>query len=303
MYRIVNLVPFEKKENYYLDKLDDVTILIKTLERPEQLINQLDSIRKYKFRGPIVIADDSREAYKEKILKLFPDLNITYLVLPFDAGTAEGRNRMLENTHTTFFVLCDDDFIFEPRTRLPWMRKVLIENNLDILAGVFRQYNLKSRKQKLKFNISKWLLKFNILIPSTGIYEYFANFEIEGNVCKMKKVVYQDPFTVCDLVHNFFIARTEKVKAFGGWNAALKGGEHHNFFIRAKLNGLKVATTRHCGVVHDRWSKPPELYKQLRDRGFEYQDIALKEFGIEKMENYKKIMGEQFGTANFNKPS
>lgn len=295
MYKIVNLVPFEKKENYYLNKLDDVSILIKTLERPEQLINQLDSIKKYKFSGPIIIADDSKVPYKERILNLFPDLNITYINLPFDTGTAEGRNKMLEHTHTSLFILCDDDFIFEPRTRIPVMRKMLLENNLDILGGVFRQYNLKSRKDKLKFNISKWLLKFNILVPATNIFEYHAGFDLEGHVCRIKKVPYKEPFTMCDMTHNFFIARTEKVKAFGGWNPILKGGEHQNFFIRAKLNGLKVATTRQCGVVHDRWSPAPALFKELRDRGAYYQKLALEEFGITKMENFKEVMKENFG--------
>jgi glycosyltransferase involved in cell wall biosynthesis len=295
MLRIVNLVPFEKKENYYLDSLTDVTILIKTLERPEQLINQLDSIRKYKFSGPIVIADDSKVPYKEKILNLFPNLNITYINLPFDAGTAEGRNKMLDHTHTEFFILCDDDFIFEPRTRIPVMRNMLIENNLDLLGGVFRQYNLKSRKDKLKFNISKWFLKFNILIPATNIFEYHAGFDLEGNVCRMKKIHYQAPFTMCDMTHNFFIARTDKVKAFGGWNPILKGGEHQNFFIRAKLNKLKIATTRECGVVHDRWSPAPALFKELRERGAYYQKLALEEFGITKMEQFKEVMNEKFG--------
>jgi GT2 family glycosyltransferase len=295
MYKILNWVPFEKKENYYLDTLTDVSILIKTLERPQQLINQLHSIRKYKFNGPIIIADDSRQSYKEQILQLFPDLNITYVNLPFDTGTAEGRNVMLQYTKTPFFVLCDDDFIFEPRTRIPLMRKLLTENNLDLLGGVFRQYNLKSRKEKLKFTISNWFLKFNILVPSTGIFEYSANFELEGKSCIMKKMQYQDPFTLCDMTHNFFMARTEKVTAFGGWNPLLKGGEHQNFFIRAKLNGLKVATTRQCGVVHDRWSPAPELFKELRERGATYQKIALDEFGIEKVENFKEVMKEKFG--------
>jgi GT2 family glycosyltransferase len=296
MFRILNWVPFEKKENYYLDKINDVSILIKTLERPEQLINQLYSIRKYKFKGPIIIADDSRQPYRESILKLFPDMDITYLNLPFDTGTAEGRNIMLEHTKTPYFVLCDDDFIFEPRTRIPLMRKMLIENNLDLLGGVFRQYNLKSRKERLKFSVSNWFLKnVNVLIPSTSIFEYSANFEIEGEACLMKKMVYQDPFTVCDMTHNFFIARTDKVTAFGGWNPILKGGEHQNFFIRAKLNGLKVATTRLCGVVHDRWSKAPEIFQELRDRGAEYQKIALEEFGIKRVENFREVMRENFG--------
>jgi len=294
MYKIINLVPFEKKEKYYLDKLTDVSILIKTLERPEQLINQLYSIKKYKFNGPIIIADDSKIPYKEKILSIFPDLNITYINLPFDTGTAEGRNKMLELTHTTLFVLCDDDFIFEPRTRIPVMRKLLLENNLDILGGVFRQYNLKSRKDKLKFNFSKWLLKFNILLPATNIFEYHASFDLEGSVCRMKKAPYEPPFTLCDMTHNFFIAKTDKVKSFGGWNPILKGGEHQNFFIRAKLNDLKVATTRQCGVIHDKWSLTPVLFKELRDRSPKYKKLALLEFNIEHMENYKEVMKEDF---------
>jgi len=296
MYKIINLVPFEKKENYYLDKLNDVSFLIKTLERPEQLINLLYSIRKYQFKGPIIIADDSKVPYKDRILSLFPDLNITYINLPFDTGTAEGRNKMLEQTNTPLFVLCDDDFIFEPRTRIPAMRKMLLENHLDILGGVFMQYNLKSRKDRLKFNISKWILqKLNILIPATNIFEYHAGFDVEGNTCRMKKVPYQDPFTICDMTHNFFIARTDKVKSFGGWNPILKGGEHQNFFIKAKLNGLKVATTRLCGVVHDRWSPAPALFKELRDRGTYYQRLALEEFGITKIENFKEVFKEIFG--------
>jgi len=296
MYKILNWVPFEKKENYYLNTLTDVSILIKTLERPQQLINQLYSIRKYKFNGPIIIADDSQHSGKKEVLKLFQDLNITYINLPFDTGTAEGRNVMLQRTKTPYFVLCDDDFIFEPRTRLTLMYKMLVDNKLDLLGGVFRQYNLKSRKEKFKFDISNWFfLKLNILIPSTGIFEYSANFDLDAKVCRMKKMNYQDPFTLCDITHNFFIARTDKVTAFGGWNPLLKGGEHQNFFIRAKLNGLKVATTRLCGVVHDRWSPAPELFKELRERGAMYQKIALNEFGIEKVENFNEVMKEKFG--------
>jgi GT2 family glycosyltransferase len=115
MFRIVNLIPFEKKQNYYLDSLNDVSILIKTLERPQQLINQLYSIRKYKFKGPIIIADDSRQPYKDEVLRIFPELSITYINLPFDTGTAEGRNLMLEKTNTPFFVLCDEYSVYPCR--------------------------------------------------------------------------------------------------------------------------------------------------------------------------------------------
>lgn len=296
MFRIINLIPFEKKDNYYLDRLHDVSILIKTLERPTQLKNLLYSIQILKFNGPIIIADDSRVPYKEEVLQQFPDLKITYISLPFDTGTAEGRNLMLERVNTKYFVLCDDDFIFEPRTRIPVMQKLLIDNNFDILGGVFRQYNLKSRKAKLKFTMSKWLLKFNILIPATNIFEYHAGFDLDGKICRMKKIHYKDPFSLCDMTHNFFMASTEKVKSIGGWNPLLKGGEHQNFFIRAKLKGLKVATTRQCGVIHDRWTPPPALFKELRDRSPAYKKLSLVEFGIEHMENYKEVMKEDYFT-------
>ena len=50
-----------------------------------------------------------------------------------------------------------------------------------------------------------------------------------------------------------------------------------------------------CGVVHDRWSPAPELFKELRERGAAYQKIALDEFGIEKVENFEEVMREKFG--------
>lgn len=294
MYKIINRIPFAKKSDFFLDQLEDTSILIKTLERKNQLIHLLNSIQYYRFKGPVIIADDSKLSYKDDILPLFPRLNIQYIVLPHDTGTAEGRNAMLRETKTTFFVLCDDDFIFEPRTRIPLMRQLMIEHNLDILAGVFIQHNLKSRKARLKERCMHFLLKFNFLYPPSQLFEYFASFEIEGSVCKMRKVQYEHPVTICDLAHNFFIARTERVNEFGGWNPLLKGGEHQNFFIRAKLKGLKVATTRLCGVIHNRWTKNSEEYQMLRNRSPHYKKNALQEFGINKMENYKLVLGEDF---------
>ena len=51
-----------------MDKLENVSFLNKTLERKEHLINLLESLRKYKFSGPILIADDSKVPYEKKIL-------------------------------------------------------------------------------------------------------------------------------------------------------------------------------------------------------------------------------------------
>ncbi len=295
MPRYINLAPFEPKVNYHLKGLSQVSILIKTLERKKHLINLLDSISHYGFSGPIIIGDDSKIPYGDDVLHRFPSLSISYLPLPYDTGTAEGRNRMLEVTNTKYFLLCDDDFVFDRRTRIPKMLRLLEQYDLDILGGVFRQHNRKTRKGKYLLKLNRGFNKLGWVLPSSQIFEYHSGIEFKDEKLYLSKVKYEDPITLCDLTHNFFLANTEKVKSFGGWNPILKGGEHQNFFIRAKLAGLKVGTTRLCGVIHDQWTPNSEEYMNLRNRGNDYQELALKEFGFETIENYKEILGGKFG--------
>ncbi|MCS5489023.1 glycosyltransferase family 2 protein [Algoriphagus limi] len=293
--KLIDLAPFERVSNYSLLGVHDISILIKTLEREAHLIQLLSSIQKYGFQGPILIADDSKEPYGKSVKAKFPDLQIHYLELPYDTGTAEGRNKMLKLVQTPYFLLCDDDFVFDKRTRIPLMIKLLNDFNLDILGGVFRQHNRKTRLGKYLLQFNKFLNRFDLTLPSYQFYEYHAGLSVEKGRIALFPVAYMNPVTICDLTHNFFLARTEKVKAFEGWNPLLKGGEHQNFFIRAKLAGLKVGTTRKCGVIHDQWTPNSETYIALRNRGNEYQMIALEEFGVDRLDNYREVLGGTFG--------
>lgn len=293
--KFINLAPFEARKNYQLDQEKDLTILIKTLEREAHLVQLLTSIKKYGFTGQIIIADDSQNSYELSIKGKFLDLNILYITLPFNQGLSIGRNIMLEKVKTTYFLLCDDDFVFDRRARIPLMKKLLNSYNLDILGGVFLQHNLKTRIGKYLLRLNKYLSRYNWVLPSFQVYEYQAGFHIENEKISLFPVEYNDPVTACDLTHNFFLARTEKVKSFGGWNSNLKVGEHENFFIRAKLAGLKIGTTRKCGVIHDQWIPNSEEYKRLRNTAKEYQMIALEEFGLKRLENYSEVLGGKFG--------
>ena len=295
MFTVINTSPFSAKVDYDLSSVKNVSIVIKTLERREQLVLLLKSLFNLGFTGSVLIADDSRNSYKEVVMSQFPGKDITYLVMPYDSGTSAGRNLMVEQVKTPFFVLCDDDFIFESRTRIPWMIQMMQENNLDILGGVFFQYNLKSRKGRVFDSLSKLVFKIGLCVPPLDYYEYFAGFDLNGDTVRVRKVRYHDPFTICDLTHNFFVARTESVRSIGGWNNYLKGGEHQNFFIRAKLKSLRVATTRLSGVVHNRWTPNSSEYQALRNRGASFQSLALDEFGLRQMVGFEEVMGEKFG--------
>ena len=91
------------------------------------------------------------------------------------------------------------------------------------------------------------------------------------------------------------MTKTSPVREFGGWNPILKGGEYQIFFIRAKVAGLKVGTTRKGEVIHDQWTPNSSVYKELRDRGNKYQMLALQEFGVSKLDNYNSIFRGNFG--------
>ena len=108
--------------------MNEITIIIKTFERKKSLICLLKSIQKYYPEIPIIILDDSRNNYKNEVMNKFSKLNIEYIVTEFDIGLSEGRNRILRKVKTKYFLLCDDDFEFDERTKL----KQLLEHVRDI---------------------------------------------------------------------------------------------------------------------------------------------------------------------------
>ena len=287
MLRIINLIPLEKSSNYRMNRLKDVTIIIKTLERKIQLMNQLKSIKALKFKGEIIITDDSLLPYGNEIKEMFPKMDIKYIELPFDTGTSKGRNLMLEKVKTKYFILCDDDFIFDPRSRIPIMKKYLVENDFDLLGGFFYEFWGSSKWQNRLLKVSKYFFKHKIVLPPFYKYFYNGNFILDNTKCIVEEVQIDDEFKICDITHNFFIAKTDSIRKIGGWNDLLKGGEHHNFFLRAKKGGLKIGATNKCGVIHDRAMTPVNIeYSRLRERDSDYQKIALEEFGLEEFKHY-----------------
>ena len=103
--------------------MDDVTIAIKTFERPESLKDLLVSIRKFYPQTPIIVADDSKIPYTPQMARDFS--NIECISLPFDVGISVGRNAMLKRIKTKYFVLCDDDLLFYEQTMLEKFKKIL----------------------------------------------------------------------------------------------------------------------------------------------------------------------------------
>jgi hypothetical protein len=197
---------------------DQLTILVKTFERPAIVRRLLASIRRGYPTLPIIVADDSRAPI---------DLpNVETIALPFDSGVSAGRQAALERVRTPFVMVADDDFVFLPSTALaPALAKLARNPRIDILGGQL---------------IDLPQLRFRE--PPLG--QIFATSAIP--LAPIGGAI--DGLLVCDKVANFYLARTERLRLVG-WDAALRRIDHADFFTRA-LGVLVTVFDRELRALH-----------------------------------------------------
>ena len=238
-------------------ELDNVTLLIKSFMRKGCVDKLLSSIRKFYPTIKVVIVDDSKDP-----LVFAEDPNLKVFYLPFDSGLSKGRNYGVEQIDTEYFVLLDDDFLFTEKTDLLKFYQI-IENNkdqLDVLGGCV----LENKKP----------------------IEYYGKFIFDENsktIEVIKEVDHFENFNKCDLILNFFIAKTSKIKEFK-WDNDLKLAEHSAFFFENR-NNLKVGYTTSVFINHLRLRYPD--YESYRSRGRHYFKIWLKKKGIRVFKDIK----------------
>ena len=273
--------------------LDDVTLIIKTFERPDALSRLLASIRDADFDGPVLIADDSKAPYRNTVLNEYGDLVTEYLCLPFNVGLSAGRNALLDRVQTPYFVLNDDDFVYDAHTDLSWMREQLATTDLELLGGVvrepdpvqwsaLRQPTLKKTVRAL-YDTTRTLLR-NAWGPAYSTNRFHGDIETTGDTVAL---VHNDapgasPFRRCDYTLNFFMADTAAVRSkVGGWAEELKLQEHWEFFYRAKNGGLRVAHSDEVGVRHlpDRTAH----YDEYREHQAMYRRRGLALHGLREL--------------------
>lgn len=264
--------------------MDEVTIIIKTLDRCDCLINLLNSIFKKYPKIRVLVGDDSEISSKEKILSKFNQYNLQYYNLEKDCGLSAGRNFLLNKIQTKYFVLADDDFVFDQKTNLERAVQILEEKKLDIIGGYIRNYKIvKSNWDKLLVLIQK-ILKYEL--PTN----YIGTLKMEGNTFYADYTVHSFPeFAETDLVLNFFLAKTERIKEIHGWDPKLKLQEHTEFFYRVKLNNLKVGFTNELSVQHH----PVKLKKYSEKRNRNYTNVFMDKYAIDKIvANYDDNRGQ-----------
>ncbi|MDN7241676.1 glycosyltransferase [Planococcus sp. N028] len=270
--------------------MENITIIIKTFNRKYALWRLLDSIEYYYPSLPIVIVDDSKKNYMKETKKRFAALNIRYIVTSFDIGLSKGRNILIENVNTKYFLLCDDDLEFDERTKIGTAINILENNKAAVVGGTM--YNRFKIDTLFAF---LWALKkpsrfIDVFKKTEQVSVYNGIFEIENKDVILRTEhnsanYSHDNVYKTDITHNFFIADTSKIKTIRGWQPEeVKVGEHQAFFLRLKREGLTVFYTPNLGVKH--YPKKTINYNRYRMRSYL---MIGKSFEWQGLNSYKMI--------------
>ena len=188
---------------------DQITILIKTMDRPRCLEILVNNIRKYHEKVQILIADDGH--IKSPIINAS---RVHHFIMPLDSGLSAGRNLLLSQVTTPYIVVADDDFSWKQNIIPDFIKSMASNPTADLIGG-------------------KAGLDFAGLLVDKGeelflVQDNIGHSNNSGMYCQW-----------VDFVPNFFIAKTTSVLKVL-WDNRLFLGEHENFFLRFKLAKLKV---------------------------------------------------------------
>ncbi len=183
-------------------RLDKVTALIKTFERPKKLKRLVRSIRRLYPELKIIVVDDSRD----------PDHlpGVETIELAYDSGVSAGRNAGLAQIKTEYMLCLDDDFVFNRQTDILKVLDTIERNDhIDILAGEVIYLPLRIVHDYSRIPV----------FPTSQLPLRAPGSLIDGLMVHLK-------------VPNFYIARTDKIRLVG-WDNQLKRLDHADFFTRA----------------------------------------------------------------------
>lgn len=268
------------------DSITDISLIIKTFERQVCLERLLSSIRDQGYgQCPVLVADDSRDPYRDAILAQFGDLVDEYIVLPFNSGVSKGRNELLDRVRTEYFIINDEDFIYSDITRLKQAKAKIQEHDLDIIGGFLLEENKEYVSDLLPRRMSE---AFKLYWQEWEESCWVADIEettdrgvvLQSSPPEPNSFPYQ-----CDLTLQFFLARTHSVRdVVGGWNPKLKTtGEHWEFFYRCKEADLRVAFSEDLGAYH--LPEDNNTYKKFRYENEREMIIAsLQEHGLKYLD-------------------
>jgi Glycosyl transferase family 2 len=213
--------------------LRQVTVLVKTFERPRILRRLVASIRRLYPTLGVIVVDDSRKPIRLE--------GAETIAMPYDSGVSAGRNEGLRHVATRYALVLDDDFVFYRHTRLG-AALALMERHpeIDIMGGQILELPFLRPRP----------LPQGAIFPTAARPPVALGSRLGG-------------LEVVDKVPTFYLARRERL-ALVPWDPELKRMDHADFFTRA-LGLLTTVLNPEIKCLHARTPFDAEYMRRRLD--------------------------------------
>lgn len=234
--------------------LSQLTAIISTANRPKSLRRAVQSIRRKLPNLKILVADHGNEPRVPK--------QADQVKVPPAVGRASACNALLSRIRTPYFLMLDDRAELTAETLIDPLLELVTDDKLDLAAGDF----IGCRRRF-------WFFVKRQPNPGHGLLD-FAGDQL---VLRSGHRTIGDGYAWCDFVHNFFVAKTSKVRNLGGWDPELENDERDEFFVRAHRQGLRIGLAPE--VIASLWDEPSEAEDNSADR----RTLAVAKMGLARM--------------------
>ena len=173
-----------------------------------------------------------------------------YLRLEPDVGVSAGRNALLRQVKTPYFLLLEDDFEFTAETRVERLASLVADGTVDLAAG-----DCVRCKHRLFYLRRKPERYHGLLDIRDRHLRMHSGYRSCASGCY-----------TCDIVINFFLRAPNRSSPSAPGTRSLKLSEHEEFFVRMKRHGLRVGFCPEVRIQH--WHSRPAGYMRYRDRDF-----------------------------------
>jgi hypothetical protein len=236
--------------------LSRLTAIVRTCERSASIERFVNSARRHYPQMRVLVADDSRQPR--------PIDGADWIKLPADVGVGAGRNAALARVRTPYFLLLEDSHELTRRSGVQRLLDLVAHSRVDIAAGDC-------------LRCQRWLGLFTSRKPDPGHATF--EFSAEGLTLRPGHRIGGEDFLAIDLPHNYFVARTDKVRSMGGWDPQLLIDERIEFFVRAQRSGLRVGFVPEAVV--QRWPDRRDMSQPATSRDF--TALALAKMGVARL--------------------
>ena len=286
--------------------LSDVTIVVKTFGRPEQLRQCLRSFAAAMPSSPIIVVDDGKSS-AEFVSAAFTQV-VQHIRLPYDTGLSAGRNAGVAAVTTPFVFVVDDDMAAPAGTALALgvarALAVLTKAGADIVgaqvandAANYVAYRCVCVCVCMCVRVRVFVCLCCVLececVPFHRrlLHQLSSRRPCSGTMHVIDGAVFLDHSAHgasfgclhVDVVPNVLLARASAL-ARVQWDERLKLAEHQDFFLRAKAANL---TTLYCGeslqVNHQQGRRKSAEYKALRQREVLFASQWLHRAGFSRL--------------------